>query len=630
MPSIISPKPPMIDIPPVSANRITKVELAYAVFAFTGDIDAKYKAGTGTVDPQEKIGDWFYYTTTGTYTLLPSVSGIPADIKWIDTFGGDTSSLTTKTAHFLSSYIDETLSFTNNWATIGTGFTINDSTMPHRVRVWMRITYVVESVTNVYVTSPKDVVLNATAPFTFGTIKYGGTRESVTTTSVITGTTLTQMETTAYVWGGVDGLDMADYTQSAGNSAPTGRSSAYGIVYLDANGNVAPGGQYLFPSPQISIGNIVALPNDVNPTPGYITSTHPQRHLLPSYWTPILFYVDNQHLPLGIGHAGDTLARVIFYEYGEYPNMMGIPVDDTDHNLVYSITALEGLVRRKALLLLDGEKQFSIPVRITCPGDNELTAVTYDVELVGESTEVYWQNTATQEWTRATCVNAGNESIIPDTPTTIADITSEGIHNINLAIDVDKLRAQLPVEAAGNPVAVRVAVTVSGADIDSNPAAPIDTTYITLYVDMRAGSFSVADVSSAVYGSTLTTLKYTLNLPYPSSAYAFDVNDFDFGFNNNSVLLSVGKHAIRGNVGVMQNNGLSIAYTMSGTTTLTSGSTVITGNYKSDMDGIASTAITITTVTTNDLSLLTIDQASLFNLDKATTSIATVVDATPQ
>jgi len=83
-------------------------------------------------------------------------------------------------------------------------------------------------------------------------------------------------------------------------------------------------------------------------------------------------------------------------------------------------------------------------------------------------------------------------------------------------------------------------------------------------------------------------------------------------------------------VDVMQNNGLSIAYTMGGTTTLTSGSTVITGNYKSDMDGIASTPITITTVTTNDLSLLTIDQASLFNLDKATTSIATVVDATPQ
>jgi hypothetical protein len=133
-----------------------------------------------------------------------------------------------------------------------------------------------------------------------------------------------------------------------------------------------------------------------------------------------------------------------------------------------------------------------------------------------------------------------------------------------------------------------------------------------------------------VYGSTLTTLKYTLNLPYPSSAYAFDVNDFDFGFNNNSVLLNVGRTAIRGAVNVMQNNGLSIAYTMSGTTTLTSGSTVITGNYKSDMDGIASTPITITTVTTNDLSLLTIDQASLFNLDKATTSIATVVDATPQ
>jgi len=629
MPSIISPKPPMIDNPPVSANRITKVELAYAVFAFTGDIDAKYKAGTGTVGPQEKIGDWFYYTTTGTYTLLPSVSGIPADIKWIDTFGGDTSSLTTKTAHFLSSYIDETLSFTNNWANIGTGFTINDSTMPHRVRVWMRITYVIESVTNVYVTSPKDVVLNATAPFTFGTIKYGGTRESVTTTSVITGTTLTQMETTAYVWGGVDGLDMADYTQSAGNSIPTGRSSAYGIVYLDANGNVVPGGQYLFPSPQISIGNIVALPSDANP-PGYITSTHPQRHLLPSYWTPILFYVDNQRLPLGIGHAGDTLARVIFYEYGEYPNMMGIAVDDTDHNLEYSITALEGLVRRKTLLLLDGEKQFSIPVRIICPDDNKLTAVTYNVELVGASTEVYWQNTATQEWTRATCVNAGNKSIIADTPTAIADITSEGTYDINLAVDAAKLRAQLPEEAAGNPVAVRVAVTVSGTDINSYPAAPIDATYITLYIDMRAGSFSVANVSSVVYGSTLTTLKYTLNLPYPSSAYAFDVNDFGFGFNNNSVLLNVGRTAIRRAVNVMQNNGLSIAYTMSGTTTLTSGSTVITGNYKSDMDGIASTAITITTVTTNDLSLLTIDQASLFNLDKATTSIASIADATPQ
>ena len=629
MPSIISPKPP-IDIPPVSANRITKVELAYAVFAFTGDIDAKYKAGTGTVEPQEKIGDWFYYNTTGTYTLLPSVSGIPADIKWIDTFGGDTSSLTTKTAHFLSSYIDETLSFTNNWANIDTGFTINDSTMPHRVRVWMRITYVVESVTNVYVTSPKDVVLNATAPFTFGTIKYGGTRESVTTTSVITGTTLTWMETAVYVWGGVDGLDMADYTQSAGNSVPTGRSSAYGIVYLDANGNVVPGGQYLFPSPQISIGNIVALPNDATPTPGYITSTHPQRHLLPSYWTPILFYVDNQRLPLDTGHAGDTVARVIFYEYGEYPNMIGIAVDDTDHNLVYSITALEGLVRRKTLLLLEGEKQFSIPVRITCPDDNELTAVTYDVELVGEGTEVYWQNTATREWTRTSCVNDGNESIIADTPTAIADITSEGTYDINLAVDVDKLRAQLPEEAAGNPVAVRVAVTVSGTDINSDPAAPIDATYITLYVDMRAGSFSVADVSSTVYGSTLTTLKYTLNLPYPSSAYAFDVNDFNFGFNNNLVLLNVGKHAIRGAVGVMQNNGLSIAYTMSGTATLTSGSTVITGNYKSDMDGIASTAITITTVTTNDLSLLTIDQASLFNLDKATTSIASIADATHQ
>ena len=616
--------------PPVSTNRITKVELAYAVFAFTSNIDAKYKAGTGTVAPQERIGDWFYYTTTGTYALLPSVSGIPTDIKWIDTFGGDTSSLTTKTAHFLSSYIDETLSFTNNWATIGTGFTLNDSTMPHRVRVWMRITYVIESVTNVYVTSPKDVVLNATAPFTFGTIKYGGTRESVTTTPIITGTTLYQMETTAYVWGGADGLDMAEYTQSAGNSAPTDRSSAYGIVYLDANGNVAPGGQYLFPSPQISIGNIVALPSDATPTPGYITSTHPQRHLLPSYWTPILFFAGNLRVPLGIGHAGDTLARVIFYEYGEYPNMALITVDDTDHNLEYSITALEGLVRRKTLLLLAGERQFSIPVRITCPVDNVLTEVTYDVELVGAATDVYWQDTATQVWTHAACVNAGNESIIPDKPPVIADITSEGTYNINLAVDVAKLRAQLPEEAALNPVAVRVAVTVSGTDINSDPAAPIDAAYITLYIDMRAGSFSVADVSSTVYGSTLTTLKYTLNLPYPSSAYAFDRNDFDFGFNNDLMLLSVGRAAVRSNVDVMQNNGLSIAYRMIGTTTLTSGSTVVTGNYLSDMDGIASTAITIATVTTNDLSLLTIDQASLFNLDKATTSIASVTDATPQ
>ena len=92
----------------------------------------------------------------------------------------------------------------------------------------------------------------------------------------------------------------------------------------------------------------------------------------------------------------------------------------------------------------------------------------------------------------------------------------------------------------------------------------------------------------------------------------------------------MGKYAIRGKVDVMQNNGLSIAYTMSGTTTLTSGSTDITGNYKSDMDGIASTAIPIATVTTNDLSLLTIDQASLFNLDKATTSIASVTDKTPE
>lgn len=624
---IITPLRP--ESPPVSTNRITKVELAYAVFAFTGDIDAKYKAGTGTVAPQEKIGDWFYYTTTGTYALLPSVSGIPTNIKWIDTFGGDASSLTTKTAHFLSSYIDDTLSFTNNWAAIATGFTLNDSTMPHRVRVWMRITYVVESVTNVYVTSPKDVVLNATAPFIFGSLTYGGTRESVTTTPVIRGTTLTQMETTAYVWGGVDGLDMADYTQSAGNSAPAGRSSAYGIVYLDANGNVAPGGQYLFPSPQISIGNIVALPNDATPTPGYITSTHPQRHLLPSYWTPILFYVGNQSLPLGIGHAGDTLARVIFYEYSEYPNMVGISVDDTDNNLEYSITDLEGLVRRKALLLLDGETQFSIPVGITCPDDNELTKVTYDVELVGEATPVYWQNTTTRAWTLAACVNAGAESIIPDTPTAIADITSEGIHNLNLAVDVAKLRAQLPEEAVGKPVAVKVAVTVSGTDIDSNPAAPIDTTYITLYIDMEAGSFSVTDAISTVYGSTLTTLKYKINLPYPSSAYAFDQNDFDLGFNNNSVLLSVGKYAIRGAVDVMQNNGLSIAYTMSGATTLISGSTVVTAEHKSDMDGQASTKITIATVTTNDLSLLSIDQASLFNLDKATTSIATVTDKTP-
>ena len=628
MPSFKPPLQP--DLPPVSQNRITKVELAYAVFAFTGDIAAKYKAGTGTVAPQEKIGDWFYYAATGTYILKYGVSGIPTNIKWIDTFDGDTSSLTTKTAHFLSSYIDETLSFTNNWADIGTDFTLNDSTMPHRVRVWMRITYVIEGVTNVYVTSPKDVVLNATAPFTFGTLTYGGTRESMTTTPIIVGTTLTQMETTAYVWGGVDGLDMADYTQSAGNSPPTGRSSAYGIVYRDANGNVAPGGQYLFPSPQITIGNIAALPSDA-PAPGYITSTHPQRHLLPSYWTPILFYVGNQSVPLGIGHAGDTLARVIFYEYGEYPNMAEIQVDDTDHSLVYSITDLEGLVRRKALLLLAGENQFSIPVRITCPDDNVLTAVTYDVELVGAGTDVYWQNTATKEWTHATCVNAENESIIPDAPTAIADITSEGIHNINLAVDVNKLRAQLPEEAAaGNPVAVRVAVTVSGTDINSASAAPIDTTYITLYIDMRAGSFSVADVSSNVYGSTLTTLKYTLNLPYPSSAYAFDQNDFDYGFNNNAVLLSVGRYALRGAVNVMQNNGLSIAYAMYGTATLTSGSTVVTGNYKSDMDGIASTAITIATVTTNDLSLLTIDQASLFNLDKATTSIASIADATPE
>lgn len=613
------------DQPPVSTNRITKVELAYAVFAYADAISTVYTTGTqATISPTAEIGKWFYYTSGLAYKQLPGLGGVPTDIKWIDTFGGDTSTLTVKTSHFLSSYIDDTLSFTSGWADPEAGYVVNDSSMPQRVKVWMRVTYLVESVTNTYITSPREVVLNAMKPFVFGTFTYGGTRETVATTSTITGITLNQMDTVVYVWGDAETLDIADFAVSAGNTAPAGRASAYGIVYLDGEGNTV--NSYKFPGPQISIGNLAVLPNDATPTPAYITSTHNHRHLLPSYWTPLLFHVEGQTLSLFTGNAADTIARVDLYEYSEYPLLQSIPIDDTAHPLVYTITDLEGSLLRNTVLMFGGERTFNIPVEIQCPSDNELTTVSYDVELIGAATEVYWQDTATKVWTAAACTNEGDLSVIPSTPTVIADIDTEGTHRLSLAVDVDKIIAVLPEAASGKPIAIKVAVSVSGTDITAAANSPIDAVEMVLYLNMAAGSFTIADATNTVYGSSLTQLYFSLTLGYPASSYAFTLADFDYGFNNANVRLNIGGTVKNTNVSVMQNDGLAIIYELSQTITIPDGTTSVKGTYRSDLNGTATALVTIDSVITNDLSLLSIDQKSLFNLDNITTSIAAVKD----
>jgi hypothetical protein len=277
--------------------------------------------------------------------------------------------------------------------------------------------------------------------------------------------------------------------------------------------------------------------------------------------------------------------------------------------------------------MFGGERTFNIPVEIQCPSDNELTTVSYDVELVGTATEVYWQDTATKAWTAAACTNEGDLSVIPSTPTVIADIDTEGTHRLSLAVDVDKIIAVLPEAASGKPIAIKVAVSVSGTDITLAANSPIDAVEMVLYLNMAADSFTIANAANTVYGSSLTQLSFSLTLGYPASSYAFTLADFDYGFNNTNVPLNIGGTVKNTNVSVIQNDGLAIKYELSQTITIPDGTTSVKGTYRSDLNGTATALVTIASVITNDLSLLSIDQKSLFNLDNVTTSIAAVRDA---
>ena len=622
-------------VPDVGLSRITKAEVAFAVWAYHNDLYDKIVAGSGTVDLQ-KVGRWFYYADIpngdykGTYKQYDLNGVTPADLLFTERALNNTSGIV---LHVSGQMLSDSVGFTNNWAEVNDDrlvkFYINDNTMPSRLLLWHKITYLIEGVTTTYITPPHEIVINGAQPFVFPVpnstpIVIGGAARTFDTNHSASGQTLQSITANVCLWGG-DLQDGQDYLNNYGgvNYKPV-RGYNFGVQYADSNGTQQSFGWFAsgitaIRETGIQIANSLTIP----------TSPDNIRNYLPIVWTRFTYALRNANYALRPPYANTSIyPALILYEYTRWPYIAGMPLIDTDNPISYTIGDFASYVSRQAVMLMEGETSIDLPLSVSVPTGEQLKNIDIKV-TIPQTAVIYSQSglggaTPNTSWTSSQTTNAAAEEIGAATP---PDITDTGDHTLYVPIDIPKIY-DISGGLDNKPVVIRALVKLTADNQAGSPLTLLNDVPVTLYCGLRNGSFNIVDYQSSITGILLRSMSFTLSLPYPTAIYKFlagELNENN-GFNNGRITGDYGSIFSNTDVNYASERSLNLRYSLGNPVNIDDGEFKV--KLISDF-GSASTSIVVATLETNDESNIGYNFKSMLNTDNTTSVVLNMLVTSP-